>query len=43
MKETLGTLIEGESLLNDGTAIVVFDVFKHALEHKPCDPQMPKR
>ncbi|KAH8068026.1 potassium:proton antiporter [Aureococcus anophagefferens] len=30
-----------ESLLNDGTAIVVFDVFKHALEHKPCDAEMP--
>ncbi|KAJ8610285.1 hypothetical protein CTAYLR_009068 [Chrysophaeum taylorii] len=33
VSERLGTLIEGESLLNDGTAIVVFDVFKHALEH----------
>ena len=41
VSERLGTLIEGESLLNDGTAIVVFDVFKHALEHKPCDAEMP--
>jgi len=41
VSERLGTLIEGESLLNDGTAIVVFDVFKHALEHSPCDPKIP--
>lgn len=27
MSEKLGTLIEGESLLNDGSAIVVFEVF----------------
>lgn len=41
VSERLGTLIEGESLLNDGTAIVLFDVFKHAVEHAPCDPEMP--
>lgn len=27
MSEKLGTLIEGESLFNDGSAIVVFEVF----------------
>ena len=27
VSEKLGTLIEGESLLNDGSAIVVFEVF----------------
>ena len=27
MSEKLGTLMEGESLLNDGTAIVLFSVF----------------
>lgn len=27
VSERLGTLMEGESLLNDGTAIVVFGVF----------------
>ena len=42
VSERLGTLIEGESLLNDGTAIVIFDVFKHALEHAPCDAEMPR-
>ncbi|CAM9178174.1 unnamed protein product, partial [Heterosigma akashiwo] len=29
ISERLATLIEGESLLNDGTAVVVFDVFFH--------------
>ena len=33
----LGTLIEGESLLNDGCSIVVFDVF-----HKMADPHHDK-
>ncbi|KAJ8598440.1 hypothetical protein CTAYLR_006856 [Chrysophaeum taylorii] len=41
VSERLGTLIEGESLLNDGTAIVVFEVFYDALEDAPCDPDMP--
>ena len=41
VSERLGTLIEGESLLNDGTAIVVFDVFFRAVEEDPCDPKMP--
>lgn len=31
----LGTLIEGESLLNDGTAIVVFDVFLEMVLVRP--------
>lgn len=41
VSERLGTLIEGESLVNDGTAIVVFDLFFDALEDSPCDPEMP--
>jgi len=41
VSERLGTLIEGESLLNDGTAIVVFDVFFRAVEEDPCEPSMP--
>jgi len=32
VSEKLGTLIEGESLFNDGSAIVVFEVFLEALE-----------
>ncbi|CAM9175603.1 unnamed protein product [Ectocarpus sp. 12 AP-2014] len=32
VSEKLGTLIEGESLLNDGSAIVVFEVFLEAVE-----------
>lgn len=32
--KTLGTLIEGESLLNDGSAIVVFQVFYTALQQE---------
>jgi hypothetical protein len=31
VSERLGTLMEGESLLNDGTAIVVFNVFYNQL------------
>ena len=31
VSKRLGTLMEGESLLNDGTAIVLFTVFKDAL------------
>ncbi|KAJ8598096.1 hypothetical protein CTAYLR_005573 [Chrysophaeum taylorii] len=42
VSERLGTLIEGESLLNDGTAIVIFDVFFEALEEAPCEPEFPK-
>uniref|UniRef100_A0A7S3JZM7 Cation/H+ exchanger transmembrane domain-containing protein n=1 Tax=Aureoumbra lagunensis TaxID=44058 RepID=A0A7S3JZM7_9STRA len=42
VSERLGTLIEGESLLNDGTAIVIFDVFFEALEKRPCSPSMPQ-
>ena len=34
--ERLATLIEGESLLNDGTAIVVFTVFSKFLFHNCC-------
>ena len=41
VSERLGTLIEGESLLNDGTAIVIFDVTFHALKHAPCRPELP--
>ena len=33
----LGTMIEGESLLNDGAAIVLFNVF--LIEMKPGDSQ----
>eukprot|EP00752_Nemacystus_decipiens_P004989 g4537.t1 len=32
VSEKLGTLIEGESLFNDGSAIVVFEVFLEAVE-----------
>jgi NhaP-type Na+/H+ or K+/H+ antiporter len=34
--ERLGTLIEGESLMNDGSAIVVFTVALRALTHESC-------
>lgn len=34
--ERLGTLIEGESLMNDGTAIVVFNVMLRALTNESC-------
>jgi len=42
VSERLGILIEGESLLNDGTAIVVFEVFYDALEENSCNPKMPE-
>jgi hypothetical protein len=31
MNERIGTLIEGEGLMNDGSAIVLFNVFKTAI------------
>ncbi|CAN0216155.1 unnamed protein product, partial [Discosporangium mesarthrocarpum] len=34
VSEKLGTLIEGESLFNDGSAIVIFEVFLEAVEGK---------
>lgn len=43
VSERLATLIEGESLLNDGTAIVIFDIVYHALKHHPCNPILPTK
>lgn len=34
MNERIGTLIEGEGLMNDGSAIVLFNVFKSAITSK---------
>lgn len=34
MNERIGTLIEGEGLMNDGSAIVLFNVFKLAITSK---------
>ena len=31
MNERIGTLIEGEGLMNDGSAIVLFNLFKKAI------------
>lgn len=33
----LGTLIEGESLLNDGTSILLWNVFRNAIKFPDCD------
>ncbi len=35
--KALGTLIEGESLLNDGSAVVLYVVIKNWIEHTNSD------
>ena len=37
VKKSLATLIEAESLLNDGTAVVVYSIFLKAVQHGGLD------
>ena len=36
-EKAIGTLIEGESLLNDGSAVVLYVVIKNWIEHTNSD------